>query len=98
MQSDSTTDTLGNVEYSSITTTTSSNSTESVKSNRVKTTGDTTTTAPKTDTSKKFDNPPITTGNIILANIVNPKNAKVKDRLKYSIIILEFNFLDSTSL
>lgn len=83
------------------TTTISTQATESVISSTMRTTGDVTISDPTTDTSKKFENPPMTTdpttGNYIIMHTVNHNNTKAKGQLKYSILNLAFNFLNSTS-
>jgi len=78
--------------YSSITTTTTTytQTPESMESSTVITTGYTDT---KTNASKKFENQPITTdpttGNIIIVNTVNHYITKAKGKLEYSIIKLQ---------
>lgn len=83
------------------TTTISTHATESVRSSTMRTTGDVTISDPTTDTSKQFENPSMTTdpttGNYIIIDTVNHDNTKAKGQLKYSIVILAFNFLNSTS-
>jgi hypothetical protein len=83
------------------TTTISTQETETVISSTMRTTADVTITDPKTDTSKKFENPPMTTdpttGNYIIIHTVNHNNAKAKRQLQYSIVIFAFNFINSTS-
>lgn len=81
------------------TTTISTQATESVRSSTMRTTGDVTISDPTTDTSKQFANPSMTTdpttGSYIIIDTVNHDNTK--GQLKYSIVILAFNFLNSTS-
>lgn len=83
------------------TTTISTQATESVRSSTMRTTGDVTISDPTTDTSKQFENPSMTTdpttGSYIIIDTVNHDNTKDKGQLKYSIVILAFNFLNSTS-
>jgi hypothetical protein len=68
------------------TTTISTQTTESVRSSTMRTTGDVTISDPTADTSKQFENPPMTTdpttGNYIIIHTVNHDNAKVKGQLK----------------
>jgi hypothetical protein len=68
------------------TTTISTQTTESVRSSTMRTTGDVTISDPTADTSKQFENPPMTTdptsGNYIIIHTVNHDNAEVKGQLK----------------